>query len=59
MNIHANCPVCDAGIQLQNDVVESEVVSCNECKTRLVVENRNGENVTLSKAPEVEEDWGE
>jgi lysine biosynthesis protein LysW len=40
-------------------IAESEVVSCNDCKNRLVVESIAAKTVSLTKAPEVEEDWGE
>ena len=53
------CPICDAQVTVAPDVTESEVVSCAECKTRLVVDKVAGKTISLSKAPEVEEDWGE
>ncbi len=58
-NISGNCPICDASITLASDTQVSEVISCTECKTRLVVEGINEQNATLAKAPEVEEDWGQ
>lgn len=53
------CPVCDAKVNLNFDVHVSEVISCFECKSRLVVETIDKENAALAKAPDVEEDWGE
>lgn len=53
------CPICDAEVNLPSDTTESEVVSCPDCKTRLVVDKVTEKTVSLSKAPEVEEDWGE
>jgi len=55
----ATCIVCDAAVALPADVQESEVVTCAECKSRLVVSSLNDKSASLSKAPEVEEDWGE
>lgn len=55
----ADCVVCDAELRLALDLQASEVVSCPDCKSGLVVEKMNGKKVSLSKAPEVEEDWGE
>ena len=59
--ISANCPVCDAIVTLNSDVETTEVVSCSECKSKLVVESldEKKQNATLAKAPDVEEDWGE
>lgn len=53
------CPICDAEITLPADTVESEVVSCTDCKSRLVVESVEKQKASLTKAPDVEEDWGE
>jgi alpha-aminoadipate carrier protein LysW len=53
------CPICDGNIKMASDTTESEVISCPECKTRLVVDKVTDKTVSLSKAPEVEEDWGE
>lgn len=55
----AICPVCDAEFSLPADVAESEVVTCTDCKSRLVVDRIEGQKAHLSEAPEVEEDWGE
>ncbi len=59
--ISATCPVCDAQVPLSADVETTEVVSCPECKVRLVVGDidKQKQNATLAKAPNVEEDWGE
>jgi lysine biosynthesis protein LysW len=61
MKIQSNCPVCDGTVTLNSDVEATEVVSCSECKSRLVVESIDKEKktATLAKAPDVEEDWGE
>ena len=53
------CPVCDAQVPLASDITESEVISCPDCKTRLVVESIEKGKVKLAEAPKVEEDWGE
>lgn len=55
----SECVVCDADVKLPQDTQVSEVISCVECKTGLVVENINDKTIRLSKAPAVEEDWGE
>lgn len=53
------CPVCAGAVTLQADTQATEVVTCGECKTKLVVDSITGQNATLSQAPAVEEDWGE
>jgi len=57
--ITANCLVCDAQIDLPETTEESEVLTCSECDTRLLVSSLQGKKATLEKAPEVEEDWGQ
>ncbi len=53
------CPVCDAKVTLQKKTEESEIISCPECHTRLVVAQMKGAFATLEEAPKIEEDWGE
>lgn len=53
------CPVCDAKITLSSNVEESEIVTCPDCQSRLVVEKNDKNDFILNQAPEVEEDWGE
>lgn len=53
------CPICDGAVRLNDGVEVSEIISCDECKTRLVVECIENQAVTLIKAPDVEEDWGQ
>jgi lysine biosynthesis protein LysW len=52
------CLTCDATVGLSEDTEVSEIVSCPECQTRLVVE-AVGENPQIGIAPAIEEDWGE
>ena len=58
-SISGACPVCDAHIDLNSDVQVSEVISCSDCKTKLVVEKLDKQKSVLARAPKVEEDWGE
>ncbi|HLB60184.1 MAG TPA: lysine biosynthesis protein LysW [Patescibacteria group bacterium] len=59
VTMKAICPICDAPVTLSNDVEPSEVVTCKECSSRLVVESIDKQSVTLIQAPDIEEDWGE
>lgn len=56
--MRGTCPICEADLQFE-EVEESEVVVCDDCGTRLVVEEVSGRKLVLAEAPEVEEDWGE
>jgi alpha-aminoadipate/glutamate carrier protein LysW len=53
----ANCPVCDAVVNLQVDVSEAEVVRCGDCGSDLEVQSL--EPPLLAEAPAEEEDWGQ
>ena len=53
------CPICDAQVTLPKNTEESEIVSCPECHTRLVVAKIEKNSATLEEAPKVEEHWGE
>ena len=55
----STCPVCDAQVTLPKNTEESEIISCAECHTKLVVAKIENKTATLSEAPKVEEDWGE
>ena len=51
------CVECGAGVPLPEDVMENEILHCPDCGAELEVISL--EPLTLSLAPEVEEDWGE
>jgi len=53
------CPVCDGQMSINNDVEESEILTCAGCENRVVVASIQGKKVSLEEAPEIEEDWGE
>lgn len=52
------CPICDASVNLSSDAEISEILSCCDCQSSLVVEALGNEPV-LGVAPAIEEDWGE
>lgn len=58
-SVKGKCPICDTDISLDRDVEESEIISCPDCHSRVVVEKVDKTKMTLNQAPEVEEDWGE
>ena len=51
------CPECGASVDLDFDVVEGEIITCEECGAELEVISANP--LELALAPEEEEDWGE
>lgn len=54
--ITANCPECDAEVDLTG-VVLNEIVVCGDCGADLELVNMDPP--TLEVAPMEEEDWGE
>ena len=52
----AECPVCGASIQY-SDVELGELLTCPDCGSDLEI--TSVKPLTLDKAPEEEEDWGE
>ncbi|MEI6532579.1 MAG: lysine biosynthesis protein LysW [Candidatus Roizmanbacteria bacterium] len=57
--LQATCPVCDVTNVISTSVEVSEIITCTDCNTRLVVDAIGPQGVTVSEAPAVEEDWGE
>ncbi len=51
------CPECDGEVEIPNDAMENELLSCAECGIELEIMSLNP--LALELAPEVEEDWGE
>jgi alpha-aminoadipate carrier protein LysW len=56
-NTMVECPVCSASVQLGEDCVVGELLSCPECGTELEITSLNPPAV--AEAPQEEEDWGE
>ncbi|MEF8847705.1 MAG: lysine biosynthesis protein LysW [Candidatus Thermoplasmatota archaeon] len=52
-----NCTICDAGLNLSEDVEVNEIIMCEECGAELEVRSINPPEI--QEAPQVEEDWGE
>ena len=53
------CQDCDASMQILDDVVVGEIISCPDCGNEFEISKINSNNVTLSPAESVGEDWGE
>jgi len=52
------CPICESEMQLGEEILNNELVTCLQCGASLVAEIQ-GQDIKLKQAPEVEEDWGE
>ena len=53
----STCPHCHGSIELEQQIMQGEIVSCSECGADLEIMTLSP--VQLAAAPEVEEDWGE
>ena len=51
------CSVCGANLKISNDVEVGELVTCDECGCDLEV--TSVDPVTITEAPQADEDWGE
>ena len=55
----ANCPDCDAEIEVQDDVMKGEILSCPSCGLELEVTDNKGDSGELKELGIEGEDWGE
>ena len=53
-----NCPECDAGINVPEDAVEGEIVTCAECGASFELA-KTSDGFELKPAQTVGEDWGQ
>jgi alpha-aminoadipate carrier protein LysW len=53
----AQCPICDASVQLPADAALAELIACPECGCGLEITSL--EPPCLAEAPSEEEDWGQ
>jgi len=51
------CVECSSELTIPDDVESGEILDCDTCGTELEV--IGVDPIELSKAPELEEDWGE
>lgn len=58
-NLRGSCPVCEEMTFISEEVEESEILTCHDCQSQLVVVCVDNRLVTLEEAPVMEEDWGE
>ncbi len=53
------CPDCEASIEVSNDALVGEIVSCPDCGLELEITEVNGGQVQLKELTLEKEDWGE
>jgi alpha-aminoadipate carrier protein LysW len=53
----APCPECAAAVTFTRAPLQGEVIRCRDCTAELEVTDTSP--ITLTLAPQVEEDWGE
>ena len=57
--VTGECPVCAARLSRPASIEETKILTCDECRSPLVVDRRLGLKMILGEAPIIEEDWGE
>ena len=57
MSKTAECPVCGADVELNDDAVQGELITCPECGVELEIVSLDP--AELAEAPQEEEDWGD
>ena len=55
----AKCPDCEASIEVSDDAMAGEILSCPDCGLDLEVKAIESKNVELQKLAIEKEDWGE
>ena len=56
---NGKCPDCDAELEIPEDVIQGEILSCPSCGLELEVKQIKGESVELQELGIEGEDWGE
>jgi alpha-aminoadipate carrier protein LysW len=58
-NSKAKCSECEAEIEIPEDVIPGEIVSCPDCGLEFEVQEVKGDCLVLQAAEKIGEDWGE
>ncbi len=53
------CPECAAPVEIPQDVIKGEILSCPDCGVELEVEITEKKKIELQKLAIEKEDWGE
>jgi alpha-aminoadipate carrier protein LysW len=57
--LKTSCGICGGEIDVPNDAIKGEIVSCPDCGTEYEVVEVKESGVSLKPAEEIGEDWGE
>ncbi len=57
--VKVNCSECERELNVPDDAVKGEIVTCPDCGTDFEIENIGGGKAKLKIAEKVGEDWGE
>jgi len=57
--LNGSCAECGAGIEVPNDAIVGEIVSCKDCSSEYEVAEMSNSTVLLRPAEQIGEDWGE
>jgi len=53
------CPECDVDVDVPDDALDGEIVSCPDCGEEFEVNIRKNKKIELKKMITEREDWGE
>ena len=56
---NSKCPDCDAELEIPEDIIQGEILSCPSCGLELEVKQINGKSAELQELGIEGEDWGE
>jgi alpha-aminoadipate carrier protein LysW len=57
--METKCLECEATLNIADDAVVGEIISCQECGADYEIASLNNGTVTVKAAESVKEDWGE
>ena len=55
--VTVQCPICDAEVELDDDIEVGDLIDCPDCGTELEIISLDPPEA--EEAPQEEEDWGE
>ena len=57
--VSCKCPECDGDVEIPDDVMDGEIISCQDCGEEFEVSFNEKKDIKLKPAEVVAEDWGE
>jgi alpha-aminoadipate carrier protein LysW len=57
--VNYKCPECDIDIDVPDDAIDGEILSCLDCGEEFEVNIRKNKKIELKKMIAEREDWGE